>query len=72
MEQAGNIAGPLLGYDVRTALLLEASFPGIMLYGKSRASNRVQLVATAIVALGTSLFAYRILSLNAWMPIPAG
>lgn len=45
MEQAGNIAGPLLGYEVLTAFFLEASFLGIMLFGKRRVSNRVHLLA---------------------------
>lgn len=72
MEKAGNIAGPLLGYEVLTAFFLEASFLGIMLFGKSRVSNRVHLMATSVVALGTTLSAFWILSLNSWMQTPAG
>lgn len=72
MEKAGNIAGPLLGYEVLTAFFLEASFLGIMLFGKSRVSNRVHLISTAIVALGTTLSAFWILSLNSWMQTPTG
>jgi len=72
MEKAGNIAGPLLGYEVLTAFFLEASFLGIMLFGKSRVSNRLHLTATAIVAIGTTLSAFWILSLNSWMQTPAG
>lgn len=72
MEKAGNIAGPLLGYEVLTAFFLEASFLGIMLFGKSRVSNKVHLVSTAIVAIGTTLSAFWILSLNSWMQTPAG
>ncbi|MFT5571443.1 MAG: cytochrome d ubiquinol oxidase subunit I [Cryomorphaceae bacterium] len=72
MEKAGNIAGPLLGYEVLTAFFLEASFLGIMLFGKSRVSNRVHLTATAIVAMGTTLSAFWILSLNSWMQTPTG
>lgn len=72
MEKAGNIAGPLLGYEVLTAFFLEASFLGIMLFGKSRVSNRMHLIATAIVALGTTLSAFWILSLNSWMQTPTG
>jgi len=72
MEKAGNIAGPLLGYEVLTAFFLEASFLGIMLFGKSRVSNKVHLISTAIVALGTTLSAFWILSLNSWMQTPAG
>lgn len=72
MEQAGNIAGPLLGYEVLTAFFLEASFLGIMLFGKSRVSNRLHLISTIVVALGTTLSAFWILSLNSWMQTPAG
>ena len=72
MERAGNIAGPLLGYEVLTAFFLEASFLGIMLFGKNRVSNRVHLFACAIVATGTCFSAFWILSLNSWMHTPTG
>lgn len=72
MERAGNIAGPLLGYEVLTAFFLEATFLGIMLFGRGRVSERVHLVATLMVALGTTLSAFWILSLNSWMQTPAG
>jgi cytochrome d ubiquinol oxidase subunit I len=72
MERAGNIAGPLLGYEVLTAFFLEATFLGIMLFGRSRVSDRVHLVATLMVAFGTTLSAFWILSLNSWMQTPAG
>ena len=72
MERAGNIAGPLLGYEVLTAFFLEATFLGIMLFGRSRVSNRTHMVATWMVALGTTLSAFWILSLNSWMQTPAG
>jgi cytochrome bd ubiquinol oxidase subunit I len=72
MERVGNIAGPLLGYEVLTAFFLEATFLGIMLFGRPRVSNRVHLLATLMVALGTTLSAFWILSLNSWMQTPAG
>jgi len=72
MEKVGNIAGPLLGYEVLTAFFLEASFLGIMLFGRQRVSNRLHLIATAIVTLGTTLSAFWILSLNSWMQTPTG
>src|SRR3954467_7774786 len=72
MEKAGNIAGPLLGYEVLTAFFLEATFLGIMLFGRGRVSDRVHLVATLMVAGGTTLSAFWILSLNSWMQTPAG
>jgi cytochrome d ubiquinol oxidase subunit I len=72
MEKAGDIAGPLLGYEVITAFFLEASFLGIMLFGRGRVSERVHLIATFLVAAGTTLSAFWILSLNSWMQTPAG
>lgn len=72
MERAGNIAGPLLGYEVLTAFFLEAGFLGIMLFGRERVSPRVHFLATATVAFGTTLSAFWILSLNSWMQTPTG
>tara|TARA_R110000737_G_scaffold188204_1_gene210478 strand:+ start:215 stop:1618 length:1404 start_codon:yes stop_codon:yes gene_type:complete len=72
METVGNIAGPLLGYEVMTAFFLEASFLSIMLFGMDRVSNRVHTIATVLVSFGTTLSAFWILSLNAWMHTPAG
>lgn len=72
MERVGNIAGPLLAYEVLTAFFLEASFLGIMLFGAGRVSERVHTLATLLVAGGTTLSAFWILSLNSWMHTPAG
>src|SRR4051794_36695914 len=72
MERVGNIAGPLLGYEVLTAFFLEATFLGIMLFGRSRVSGRVHLLATLMVALGTTLSAFWVLSLNSGMQPPPG
>lgn len=72
MERVGNIAGPLLGYEVLTAFFLEATFLGVMLFGRGRVSERVHLIATLMVAFGTTLSAFWILSLNSWMHTPAG
>ena len=72
METVGNVAGPLLGYEVLTAFFLEASFLGIMLFGHGRVSERVHLVATFLVAFGTTLSAFWILALNSWMQTPSG
>ena len=72
METVGNIAGPLLGYEVLTAFFLEAGFLGIMLFGMNRVSARVHTLATLIVAIGTTLSAFWILALNSWMQTPQG
>ncbi len=72
MEKAGNVAGPLLGYEVLTAFFLEAGFLGIMLFGRERVSRKVHMAASIIVAAGTLLSAFWILSLNSWMQTPQG
>ena len=72
METVGNIAGPLLGYEVLTAFFLEATFLGIMLFGMDRLSPRLHTFATVIVALGTTTSAFWILALNSWMQTPTG
>jgi cytochrome bd ubiquinol oxidase subunit I len=72
METVGNVAGPLLGYEVLTAFFLEATFLGIMLFGINRVSRRVHTLATLLVAVGTSLSAFWILALNSWMQTPTG
>lgn len=70
--KAGPIVGPLLGYEVLSAFFLEAGFLGIMLFGRARVGPRLHFVATALVALGTLLSAFWILSANSWMQTPAG
>ncbi|MDO6426063.1 cytochrome ubiquinol oxidase subunit I [Thalassotalea sp. 1_MG-2023] len=72
MEKVGNIAGPLLGYEVLTAFFLEATFLGIMLFGMKKVSAKVHTFATIVVAIGTTLSAFWILSLNSWMHTPTG
>lgn len=71
-DRAGNILGPLLGYEVLTAFFLEASFLGIMLFGWGRVTPRMHFAATLIVAIGTLISAFWILSANSWMQTPQG
>jgi cytochrome d ubiquinol oxidase subunit I len=72
MERVGNIAGPLLAYEVLTAFFLEATFLSIMLFGARRVPDWMHTGATLLVAIGTSLSAFWILVLNSWMHTPAG
>lgn len=72
MNAVGNVAGPLLAYEVLTAFFLEATFLGIMLFGRGRVSEWVHTLATWLVALGTTASAFWILALNSWMHTPAG
>lgn len=72
METVGNIAGPLLAYEVLTAFFLEATFLGIMLFGFRRVPGWLHTLATILVALGTTFSAFWILVLNSWMQTPVG
>ena len=72
MNTVGNIAGPLLGYEVLTAFFLEASFLGIMLFGFRKVKPWLHTFSTFLVAFGTTLSAFWILVLNSWMHTPAG
>jgi cytochrome d ubiquinol oxidase subunit I len=68
----GNTIGPLMGYEVLTAFFLEASFLGIMLFGWNRVPPWLHTMASIIVAIGTALSGFWILSANSWMHTPAG
>ncbi|WBQ14182.1 cytochrome ubiquinol oxidase subunit I [Hyphomonadaceae bacterium BL14] len=72
MERVGNIAGPLLAYEVLTAFFLEAVFLGIMLFAFRRVPGWLHTSATVAVAVGTTLSAFWIIVLNSWMHTPQG
>ncbi|SDJ93650.1 cytochrome ubiquinol oxidase subunit I [Microbulbifer yueqingensis] len=72
METVGNIAGPLLGYEVLTAFFLEATFLGIMLFGINRVPSWLHTLSILVVAIGTMLSTFWILALNSWMHTPDG
>jgi cytochrome d ubiquinol oxidase subunit I len=69
---SGPIQGVLLSYETFTAFALEASFFGILLFGRSRVAPWFYLFSTAMVALGTSLSAFWIMVNNSWMQVPVG
>jgi cytochrome d ubiquinol oxidase subunit I len=72
MNKVGNIAGPLLAYEVLTAFMLEATFLGVMLFGMNRVPGWMHVTSTIGVAAGTTISAFWILALNSWMHTPAG
>lgn len=71
-DRTGPILGPLMGYEVLTAFFLEAGFLGVMLFGMNRVGPRLHFLATLMVAFGTLISAFWILSANSWMHTPAG
>jgi cytochrome d ubiquinol oxidase subunit I len=68
----GNVVGPLIGYEVLTAFFLEATFLGVLLFGFNKVPPWLYVLSGAIVALGTAMSAFWILSANSWMQTPAG
>ena len=71
-DKAGAVIGPLMGYEVLTAFFLEAGFLGVMLFGLQRVGPRLHFLATLMVAIGTLISAFWILSANSWMQTPTG
>ena len=69
---SGPIQGPLLSYETFTAFYLEASFFGILLFGRSRVPPWLYMLSTVMVALGTALSAFWIMANNSWMQVPVG
>jgi len=71
-HRMGSIQGPLLGYEAYTAFLLEATFLGVVLFGRSRVPPWAYLASCCLVALGTTLSAFWIMANNTWMQVPVG
>jgi cytochrome d ubiquinol oxidase subunit I len=71
-DRTAPVLGPLLGYEVLTAFFLEAGFLGVMLFGLDRVGRGLHFLATCLVAAGTLISAFWILSANSWMQTPAG
>jgi cytochrome bd ubiquinol oxidase subunit I len=71
-EVTGPIQGPLLTYESFTAFALEASFFGVLMFGRSRVPPVIYLISTMMVALGTTFSAFWIMVNNSWMQAPVG
>lgn len=71
-DKVGPVIGPLMAYEVLTAFFLEAGFLGVMLFGLKRVGPKLHFLATLMVAIGTLISAFWILSANSWMQTPAG
>ena len=69
---SGPIQGPLLSYETFTAFMLEATFFGVLIFGRSCVAPWFYLFSTAMVALGTTFSAFWIMVNNSWMQVPVG
>lgn len=71
-RRTGSIQGPLLGYESFTAFALEASFFGVLMFGRGRVSPAFYLFGCVMVALGTTMSSFWIMVNNSWMQWPVG
>lgn len=71
-RMSANTIGPLMGYEVLTAFFLEATFLGVMLFGRNRVPPWLHTLSAIMVAIGTALSGFWILSANSWMHTPDG
>ncbi|MCK7543050.1 cytochrome ubiquinol oxidase subunit I [Marinobacter bryozoorum] len=71
-QATANFLGPMLSYEVVTAFFLEAAFLGVLLFGRDKVPAGVHLFAAVMVAFGTFISSFWILSANSWMQTPAG
>jgi cytochrome d ubiquinol oxidase subunit I len=71
-QASANFLGPMLSYEVVTAFFLEAAFLGVLLFGRDKVPAGVHLFAAVMVATGTFISSFWILSANSWMHTPAG
>lgn len=69
---ASNFLGPILAYEVVTAFFLEAAFLGVLLFGRNKVPRGLHLLSAYMVAIGTFISSFWILSANSWMQTPAG
>jgi cytochrome d ubiquinol oxidase subunit I len=69
-KMSGPIQGPLLTYETFTAFMLEATFFGVLVFGRSRVHPWFYLFSTTMVALGTTFSAFWTMVNNSWMQAP--
>jgi len=71
-DAAGNVISPLLAYEGLTAFFLEATFLGILLFGRKLVPPSMHFVAAVLVAVGTLSSSFWIIATNSWMQTPIG
>ena len=71
-DATANVLGPLMAYEGLTAFFLEAGFLGVLLFGRKLVPPWAHFVAALLVAIGTLISAFWILSANSWMQTPTG
>src|SRR5215510_8494802 len=71
-DGTANVLSPLFAYEGLMAFFLEATFLGVLLFGRSLVPPWAHFFAALMVALGTLFSSFWILSANSWMQTPAG
>ena len=71
-DAAANVISPMLAYEDLMAFFLEATFLGVLLFGRTLVPRWAHFGSACMVAFGTLLSSFWILSANSWMQTPAG
>jgi cytochrome bd ubiquinol oxidase subunit I len=72
IDAAADVISPLLSYEGLMAFFLEASFLGVLLFGRRLVPSWAHFFAAVMVAFGTLLSSFWILATNSWMQTPQG
>lgn len=68
----GDIFGAPLAAEAILAFFLEATFIGVLVWGRNRVNHTFYFVSSLLVALGATLSAFWIIVANSWQQTPAG
>src|SRR5262245_16062769 len=71
-DATADVLSPLLAYEGLMAFFLEASFLGVLLFGRRLVPAWVHFLAAVMVAFGTLLSSFWILATNSGMQAPHG
>jgi cytochrome bd ubiquinol oxidase subunit I len=71
-DNVANVLSPMMAYEDLMAFFLEASFLGVLLFGRRLVPRWAHFLAAVMVAVGTLMSSFWILSANSWMQTPTG
>ncbi|HEY1363770.1 MAG TPA: cytochrome ubiquinol oxidase subunit I [Xanthobacteraceae bacterium] len=71
-DATADVLSPLMAYEGLIAFFLEASFLGVLLFGRRLVPAWAHFLAAVMVAAGTLASSFWILATNSWMQTPQG
>lgn len=71
-DASADVLSPMMAYEGLMAFFLEASFLGVLLFGRRLVPRWAHFFAAVMVAFGTLLSSFWILATNSWMQTPQG